>query len=267
MAVPALLLLIFLLTAAQETGDVAESAVHVAEHEELGEYLTDAEGMSLYLFTNDSKYTSDCYAQCAENWPPLLTEEEPKAGEGVDAELLGTTEREGGDLQVTYNGWPLYYFVNDENPGDTSGQGVGELWYLVSVEGEAVQSEVVQESVEDSTASDEDEVTLAQDGGVYTEEQAELGSRQYRANCAACHGANLEGASAPALSGNHLSGSWSTAYDLYSYYHVAMPPTNPGGLGEEVYVDILAYILKFNGFPAGTQELNADPELLNQIEF
>ncbi|MDQ3399112.1 MAG: superoxide dismutase family protein [Deinococcota bacterium] len=118
-----------------------EVTLQVAEDETLGDYLTDAAGMTLYLFLNDSENTSNCYDQCAENWPPLLSEGEPEAAEGVDASLIGTAERTDGSTQVTYNGWPLYYFARDENPGDISGQDVGEVWYVVSPEGERVGEE------------------------------------------------------------------------------------------------------------------------------
>lgn len=117
------------------------AAVQVAESEDLGSFLVDERGMTLYLYTEDTPNTSNCYDDCAAAWPPLLTEGEPTAGEGVDAALLGTTERTDGTVQVTYNGWPLYYWVRDSAPGDTTGQDVGEVWYVVSPEGEAVTGE------------------------------------------------------------------------------------------------------------------------------
>lgn len=112
--------------------DVAES--------ELGSILVDAEGRTLYVFLNDSGGESTCYGECAANWPALETDGEPQAGEGVEASLLGTTEREDGTLQVTYNEMPLYQFAGDEAPGDTNGQGIGDVWYVISVEGEPIQS-------------------------------------------------------------------------------------------------------------------------------
>ena len=122
-------------------GDMSTDAatVTVTEGDTLGEFLVDAEGMTLYLFTNDSEGTSNCYDGCAASWPPLLTGGEPEAGDGVDATLLGTTERTDGTTQVTYNGLPLYFFASDQSTGDTSGQGVGGVWYVVSPEGEAVE--------------------------------------------------------------------------------------------------------------------------------
>jgi predicted lipoprotein with Yx(FWY)xxD motif len=56
----------------------------------------------------------------------------------VDASLLGTTDRTDGTVQVTYNGWPLYYYEEDKAPGDVVGQDVGGVWFVVSAEGEQV---------------------------------------------------------------------------------------------------------------------------------
>lgn len=121
----------------QPTLTVETSAAH-------GDYIADVAGMSLYMFENDDRgengtaAVSNCYDQCAENWPPLILDGEIDAAEGVEAELIGTTERTDGSLQVTYGGYPLYYFVRDESAGDTTGQGVGEVWYLVSPDGEII---------------------------------------------------------------------------------------------------------------------------------
>ena len=105
---------------------------------DLGEVLVDAEGMTLYLFTQDSEGTSACVDGCAEAWPPLVADGAPTAGDGVDESLLGTIERADGSTQVTYNGHPLYTYAADEAPGDTVGQGVGDVWYVVDASGEAV---------------------------------------------------------------------------------------------------------------------------------
>lgn len=117
----------------------AGTTVDVAESE-LGTILVDAEGQTLYVFLNDSGGESTCYGECAANWPALETDGEPQSGAEVDASLLGTTEREDGTVQVTYNERPLYHFAADEAPGDTNGQGVGDVWYVVSSEGEPIQA-------------------------------------------------------------------------------------------------------------------------------
>ena len=78
----------------------------------------DAAGRSLYLFTRDERNVSNCAGGCALAWPPLITVEDPVPGEGLAEDRIGTTAREDGSKQVTYNGRPLYYFAADEKPGD-----------------------------------------------------------------------------------------------------------------------------------------------------
>lgn len=117
-------------------GDTAGAAEIMVSESDLGPILVDAEGMTLYLFTQDSPGTSVCEGECLANWPPLVGE--PQAGEGVDEALLGSIERSDGTVQATYNDWPLYYFIQDAAPGDITGQGVNEVWWVVSPDGEGV---------------------------------------------------------------------------------------------------------------------------------
>lgn len=107
-------------------------SVRLGRSDELGDFLVGANGMTLYLFTPDEENKSNCYDQCAANWPPLLVREGevPVPGAGVTGEL-GVTERDDGTFQVTYNGMPLYFWVNDEAPGDTTGQGVNDVWFVI----------------------------------------------------------------------------------------------------------------------------------------
>jgi predicted lipoprotein with Yx(FWY)xxD motif len=107
------------------------ATVAVTDDPALGEILTDPEGMTLYLFTNDEEGKSNCYDQCAENWPPFTAEEPLTLPEGVEGELT-LIDRDDGTQMVAYNGIPLYYFAGDEAPGDTTGQGVGDVWYVVA---------------------------------------------------------------------------------------------------------------------------------------
>lgn len=116
-------------------GAAAGSAIQVTSSD-LGDILVDADGNTLYLFTPDSQGESTCYDQCATNWPPLI--DEVTAGDGLDPALVGSTTRTDGSVQVTYNGWPLYYFAADTAPGDTNGQGINDVWFVVSPEGDAV---------------------------------------------------------------------------------------------------------------------------------
>ncbi len=106
--------------------------VQVTDHPTMGKMLIADNGMTLYLFLNDTENTSNCYDACAQNWPPLLAAngETPVAGDGVTG-TLGTTARTDGTLQVTYNGMPLYFFAADAQPGDGNGQNVKDVWYVV----------------------------------------------------------------------------------------------------------------------------------------
>jgi predicted lipoprotein with Yx(FWY)xxD motif len=107
----------------------------------LGRILVDSKGITLYDFPPDKGTTSICYGACAALWPPLLTTGKPLAGTGVRASLLGTTRRKDGKLEVTYNGHPLYYFVSDRKPGQTTGEGVnqfGSPWWVISPAGKEI---------------------------------------------------------------------------------------------------------------------------------
>lgn len=125
-------------TPAENDTAAASGATVAVASSDLGEILVDGEGRTLYLFLPDEQGAPTCYDDCAQNWPPL-TGEEPTAGEGADASLLATAERDDGSIQVTYNDWPLYYFAADQQPGDTNGQGVGDVWYVVSPSGEPIR--------------------------------------------------------------------------------------------------------------------------------
>lgn len=112
-----------------------ESTIMVADSD-LGQILVDGEGMTVYLFTNDSPGVSTCEGDCLAAWPPVPGP--ATAGEGVDASLLGTTTATDGTTQVTYDGWPLYYWAQDAAPGDVTGQGVNDVWFVIAPDGTMV---------------------------------------------------------------------------------------------------------------------------------
>ncbi|MBD0338976.1 MAG: hypothetical protein ICV67_06805 [Thermoleophilia bacterium] len=117
----------------------AERARIVAEDSDFGRVLFDANGQVVYVFENDRPNESNCTrADCVRAWPPVLTEQDPSAGDGVDAGLLGTIRRDDGSLQVTYKGRPLYFYEH-EGPGEIRCHDVdlhGGLWWVVTPEGE-----------------------------------------------------------------------------------------------------------------------------------
>ncbi|WP_411892672.1 hypothetical protein [Yoonia sp. SDW83-1] len=87
--------------------------------------LTDANGMSLYTFDPDTATSSACNGGCAQNWPPLYA-----AADADEAGKFTTITRDDGTKQWAYDGQPLYLWVNDRAPGDTTGDGVGGNWHL-----------------------------------------------------------------------------------------------------------------------------------------
>lgn len=128
-------------TASPTEGMDAGAVVQVRSQSDLGEILVGPEEMTLYMFDNDEGGESTCYDQCAEAWPPLTVDDEADATAGADvAAELGTTERDDGSLQVTAAGHPLYYFASDEEPGDASGQGVNDVWFVLRPDGSVVRS-------------------------------------------------------------------------------------------------------------------------------
>lgn len=97
----------------------------------LGSILTANDGMTLYLFTKDAPGVSNCADKCAATWPPLLSGALPTLPDGVAGKLSLIKRKDGGE-QVAYNGWPLYFWVNDKKAGDTTGQDVGKVWFAVN---------------------------------------------------------------------------------------------------------------------------------------
>jgi predicted lipoprotein with Yx(FWY)xxD motif len=151
------------------TGAFAQQAELTVVEADFGEYVADAEGRALYLFTADEhgdeearertgepiwpylvngeehreQAQSACYGDCAAAWPPLVADAAAAVDDRVEVEEISIVPRRDDLSQVAYAGRPLYYFVRDAGPGDVSGQGVesfGGAWYLVSPDGEAIES-------------------------------------------------------------------------------------------------------------------------------
>ncbi len=90
-----------------------------------GKIYTDDKGMTLYIFDKDETNKSNCYDDCATNWPPFMAPADAKAeGEWT------VVERTDGTKMWAYEGKPLYTFIKDKKPGDVTGDGVGGVWHL-----------------------------------------------------------------------------------------------------------------------------------------
>jgi predicted lipoprotein with Yx(FWY)xxD motif len=107
---------------------------------QFGQILFDGDDRAIYYFDKEASEASECYGACAEAWPPVLTKGEPEAAGAAEQKLLGTSERDDGSIQVTYDGRPLYYYVDDP-PGEALCHNVDEfggLWLVVEPDGSAV---------------------------------------------------------------------------------------------------------------------------------
>jgi predicted lipoprotein with Yx(FWY)xxD motif len=117
-------------TAATQPPQTNASAVKVSSNAKFGQFLTDANGMTLYVFTPDAPGKSTCNTGCASTWPALTTNATtaPKV-EGATGTFT-IINRDDGGKQLAYNGAPLYTYKGDKAPGDTSGDGVGDVWFV-----------------------------------------------------------------------------------------------------------------------------------------
>jgi predicted lipoprotein with Yx(FWY)xxD motif len=95
-----------------------------------GNYLVDGNGDTLYWFKKDSAGESACSGDCLKAWPPF-TASAIVAPTVVNASDFGTITRPDGTAQVTFKGYPLYYWARDKKRGDITGQGVAKAWYVV----------------------------------------------------------------------------------------------------------------------------------------
>ena len=112
-------------------GAAAAETVQVREKEGVGKYLADGKGMTLYYFLKNKGDLNACAGPCLQNWP-LVDAESVAAPEGTGTKDFGRMTRNDGRKQVTYKGWPLYYFTGDKAPGDTNGQGVKDIWFVIA---------------------------------------------------------------------------------------------------------------------------------------
>jgi predicted lipoprotein with Yx(FWY)xxD motif len=112
----------------------AGATLAIGESPSLGKYLTGADGKTLYIFTKDTApNASVCVDACLAKWPALIATggTAPAAPAGATG-TFATFARPDGTMQVSYNGKPLYYYAPDTKAGDTTGQGVGGVWFIAA---------------------------------------------------------------------------------------------------------------------------------------
>ena len=105
-----------------------------------GNIMVDEKGLTLYMFTPDARNVSNCEGACLTAWPPVMLGKDDTLADvaltgDLRRSLLGVAMRENGSRHVTYNGWPLYYWFRDAKAGDTLGQWVNNIWFVMSPEG------------------------------------------------------------------------------------------------------------------------------------
>jgi predicted lipoprotein with Yx(FWY)xxD motif len=140
-----LIALLLLPSAAAGQTDAQGRATLIVRDSKYGRVLFDGRGFALYAFTRDRRGgPSRCYGACAAAWPVYYGKSALRAGKGVKQSLLGTVRRKDGRRQVTYNGWPLYYYVGERGrPGVILCQNVNEfggLWLVVRPGGRLVRA-------------------------------------------------------------------------------------------------------------------------------
>jgi len=118
-------------TTTTPAASAAAATVAVQTDPKLGKILTDSKGRTLYVFKKDSPGKSACTGNCLKTWPPYAA----RGALQLPSEVSGTLDtftRPDGTKQVTYGGVPLYYFSGDTAPGDTKGQGIGNVWFAAT---------------------------------------------------------------------------------------------------------------------------------------
>ncbi len=127
-----------------------ENTVQLVANNTFGNILTDSNGRSLYFFSKDTKEISECTGGCKDVWPVFYTAD-LTLDNGLNAADFGEITREDGDKQTTYKGWPLYYFSNDNEAGDTNGDGVGNTWYIAKPDYTVMYAQAKVTDEEDAT--------------------------------------------------------------------------------------------------------------------
>jgi predicted lipoprotein with Yx(FWY)xxD motif len=97
----------------------------------LGNVLVDGQGLTLYYFSKDipGSGTSNCSGQCEVIWPVFFAQN-VIVSPPLSASDFSTITRSEGTRQTAYKGWPLYFYQNDTSPGETSGEGIGRIWFV-----------------------------------------------------------------------------------------------------------------------------------------
>ncbi len=141
--------------AATASMQASSGTVRATQSKTFGMVLVAANGHALYRYTPDTKGVRTCSGACLKFWPPLLVKAgtKPTVGAGAIASLVGTIKAPQGMLQVTYAGFPLYFFAEDHQAGQMKGQGFGGKWFVVNTHGSLVRHAVKASSGQTTTGT------------------------------------------------------------------------------------------------------------------
>jgi predicted lipoprotein with Yx(FWY)xxD motif len=133
LTVPLAALSLALAACGSSSDDAGEKApVASADKAKVGRVVVDAEGRTLYRFTAEAQGRPVCTGACLKTWPAATVRDKSDLPDHV-----ATVERpDGGGLQLTYDGHPLYRYAGDHSADDANGEGVGGQWYVVKASGE-----------------------------------------------------------------------------------------------------------------------------------
>ena len=115
---------------------VITSELRAKKTKTMGTVVVDGDGRTMYRFDKDKNdpAVSNCYGDCAVQWPPVLVDDAPEL-RGVDQRLVGSVKRKDGSEQLTLKGWPLYRYAKDKKEGDWKGHGVNGVWWAITSTG------------------------------------------------------------------------------------------------------------------------------------
>ena len=127
-------------------------AVKVADSP-VGKILIGTSGNTLYGFANDNAAKSTCYGACANAWPPVIVDDSWGVGPGLDSGVFSTILRDDGTQQLVAGKFPLYEYAGDAAPGDTNGQGSGDVWFVVGTDAKFITAKITSQPAQPAAPS------------------------------------------------------------------------------------------------------------------
>jgi predicted lipoprotein with Yx(FWY)xxD motif len=129
-------------SSSSSASDAKSAVVTSAKKAKVGSVIVDSQGRTLYRFTAEAQGVPVCTGECVGTWPPALA----SSATGLPEHVATVKRPDGGKLQLTYDGHPLYRYAGDQTKADANGEGVGGQWYVVKAGGGESQSQSEQPS-------------------------------------------------------------------------------------------------------------------------